>query len=662
MSTPRLRRIVTVHAALRAGASANCSMRLGAGARHRRIRPCGFSGIRFTCAPPRKPREATGRARRPGADGRSRPRCTRTRTSPADPWRRRTRGRVEHLGDRVAAVQRHERRRAASSSGACSETASVTGSGKSREAAHAGYDADGRHGDVTGRRARASCAGVSNDSSTASTFASGSPMPMKTTLPTRCGDACCARSDLLDDLAGVEVTFEAGLAGRAERAAHRAAGLRRDAHGGSVPVSHEHGLDLRAVGRAATATSSSCPSSPVCDGDRRERERQRVVERGRAGPCASVVSVVERLAVATTARRTPGRRGSAARRVRRSAPRTSSRSRRSASLPAWSSRRDVPCVRTVDAVHREAERSYSAIARVLSASTNSMPVSDAACRAGARARRSRARGRDRVPCGTGVDADHVDLAQWRCVRRRGGCTLHQLKPARPSSSSSTCVEGEQEQRRVEPGLGQPPLRASPRSTRPARGGSSNARLLTRARRHRRVPGSKSRTVMPPRPLRLLRQGERHAHLVELTRRLEAGACEPHVVGVGRRRTPRRPCARRHAWRRAAPRASSSRRRRRRREHRVGSRARRPSAAARSCRCARRARTRRHRRRTARRVGVRGRRESRHTASPSASCPVRPCTAVSSARTRASIDAKPAGVDRRDGRCGHRPRVLSEPCG
>ena len=54
-------------------------------------------------------------------------------------------------------------------------------------------------------------------------------MPMNTTLPTRWGDALRAQH-LLDDLAGVEVTFEARLAGRAERAAHRAAGLRRHAH------------------------------------------------------------------------------------------------------------------------------------------------------------------------------------------------------------------------------------------------------------------------------------------------------------------------------------------------------------------------------------------------------------------------------------------------
>ena len=58
-------------------------------------------------------------------------------------------------------------------------------------------------------------------------------MPMNTTLLTRCGDACAARTHLLDDLAGVEVALEAGLAGGAEGAAHRAPGLRRHADRGA---------------------------------------------------------------------------------------------------------------------------------------------------------------------------------------------------------------------------------------------------------------------------------------------------------------------------------------------------------------------------------------------------------------------------------------------
>ena len=107
-------------------------------------------------------------------------------------------------------------------------------------------------------------------------------MPMNTTLLTRCGDACAARSDLLDDLAGVEVALEAGLAGRAERAAHRAAGLRRHAHRRARRVAHEHGLDLRAVARHAHSHFVVISSCAVALGDRIERERQRLGEPRRA--------------------------------------------------------------------------------------------------------------------------------------------------------------------------------------------------------------------------------------------------------------------------------------------------------------------------------------------------------------------------------------------
>ena len=64
-----------------------------------------------------------------------------------------------------------------------------------------------------------------------------------------------------DDLAGAEVAAEALLAGGAEDAAHRAAGLRRDADGGAAAragrvagavgvVVHPHGLDRRAAAEA----------------------------------------------------------------------------------------------------------------------------------------------------------------------------------------------------------------------------------------------------------------------------------------------------------------------------------------------------------------------------------------------------------------------------
>ncbi len=53
--------------------------------------------------------------------------------------------------------------------------------------------------------------------------------------------------NLLHDLAGREVTLEAGLPRCAERATHRAARLGGDADRRALRVPHEHGLDLRSV-------------------------------------------------------------------------------------------------------------------------------------------------------------------------------------------------------------------------------------------------------------------------------------------------------------------------------------------------------------------------------------------------------------------------------
>ncbi len=49
--------------------------------------------------------------------------------------------------------------------------------------------------------------------------------------------------DLFDDLAGGEMPREAGLAGGAEPARHRAAGLAAHADGGAVGIQHQHGFD-----------------------------------------------------------------------------------------------------------------------------------------------------------------------------------------------------------------------------------------------------------------------------------------------------------------------------------------------------------------------------------------------------------------------------------
>ena len=53
--------------------------------------------------------------------------------------------------------------------------------------------------------------------------------------------------DLLDDLGGGQVAGQPGLAGRAERAGHPAAGLAGDADRDPVRVAHQHALDQRAV-------------------------------------------------------------------------------------------------------------------------------------------------------------------------------------------------------------------------------------------------------------------------------------------------------------------------------------------------------------------------------------------------------------------------------
>ncbi len=134
---------------------------------------------------------------------------------------------------------------------------------------------------------------------------------------------------LLDDLAGVEVALEPGLAGRAERAAHRAPGLRRHAHRRALGVAHEHGLDLRAVARARpqplrrhAVVRGLLDERVECEGKRvGEALAQRARQRG---------GVVERAPAGGTARPTPGRRGSAVRPTRRGARRR----RRGRSVPS----------------------------------------------------------------------------------------------------------------------------------------------------------------------------------------------------------------------------------------------------------------------------------------------------------------------------------------
>ena len=59
-----------------------------------------------------------------------------------------------------------------------------------------------------------------------------------------------ARHHLGDDLGGGQVPGQPGLPGRAERAGHTAARLRRHAHRDPVRIAHQHRLDQRPVERA----------------------------------------------------------------------------------------------------------------------------------------------------------------------------------------------------------------------------------------------------------------------------------------------------------------------------------------------------------------------------------------------------------------------------
>ena len=76
-------------------------------------------------------------------------------------------------------------------------------------------------------------------------------MPMRTMLKARAGEAGRVRehAHLPGDFAGGEVADEAHLAREAERAAHRAADLRRDAERLRRRVRDVHGFDVAAVGQ-----------------------------------------------------------------------------------------------------------------------------------------------------------------------------------------------------------------------------------------------------------------------------------------------------------------------------------------------------------------------------------------------------------------------------
>ena len=86
--------------------------------------------------------------------------------------------------------------------------------------------------------------------------------------------------DLFDDLADGQVAIEAGLAGGAEAARHRAAGLGRHADGRAVVVVHQHGLDLVSVVESPQPLDRVAVVADRLDlGGEREREFV-----GKAGP------------------------------------------------------------------------------------------------------------------------------------------------------------------------------------------------------------------------------------------------------------------------------------------------------------------------------------------------------------------------------------------
>jgi len=103
-------------------------------------------------------------------------------------------------------------------------------------------------------------------------------------------------ADLVDDLGGLEVAREAQLAGRAERAADRAAGLARDAE--RVPLAlaaprrvvHEDALDERAVGEAVERLlgQAAVGEAELGVGDRVEAERRVELVAERGGECPRV--------------------------------------------------------------------------------------------------------------------------------------------------------------------------------------------------------------------------------------------------------------------------------------------------------------------------------------------------------------------------------------
>ena len=107
---------------------------------------------------------------------------------------------------------------------------------------------------------------------------------MKTTLdsrrsgpaePSAVADRPGRRHHLLDDLRGGQVAGQPGLAGRAERAGHPAAGLAGHADGDPVRVAHQHALHQRPVEAAPERLAGVAAIAPDVPDDRQQRRQQR---------------------------------------------------------------------------------------------------------------------------------------------------------------------------------------------------------------------------------------------------------------------------------------------------------------------------------------------------------------------------------------------------
>ena len=97
--------------------------------------------------------------------------------------------------------------------------------------------------------------------------------------PTKAASTARCPHDLFDDLTGRELPRESGLAGGAEPAAHRTAGLGGDAHGGAIGIEHEDRLDAGTALELPQELDRVGPVAHIFD-DRVERHRQLLRQSG----------------------------------------------------------------------------------------------------------------------------------------------------------------------------------------------------------------------------------------------------------------------------------------------------------------------------------------------------------------------------------------------